>query len=50
MPPKQPQIVTLSNSTAKPSVKTTTVTKTSTANIQQPVTNHIKVFSASPHV
>lgn len=52
VPPKQPQIVSLSStSTSKPNVKTTTVTKTSTANNnQQPIANHIKVFSASPHV
>uniref|UniRef100_A0A2S2PGR8 Protein lin-54 n=1 Tax=Schizaphis graminum TaxID=13262 RepID=A0A2S2PGR8_SCHGA len=47
--PKQPQIVTLSTTTPKSNVKTTTVAKTSTANNQQPVTNHIKVFTASPH-
>ncbi|CAH1714236.1 protein lin-54 homolog [Aphis gossypii] len=47
--PKQPQIVTLSTSTPKSNVKTTTVAKTSTANSQQPVTNHIKVFTSSPH-
>lgn len=47
--PKQPQIVTLSTSTPKSNIKTTTVAKSSTANNQQPVTNHIKVFTASSH-
>jgi len=50
VPSKQPQIVTLSTSTSKSTVKTTTLTKTSTANNQQPVTNHIKVFSTPSHV
>jgi len=48
--PKQHQIVTLSTSTQKSNVKTTTVAKTSTASNQQPVTNQVRVLTASPHV
>lgn len=50
VPPKQPQIVTLSTSTPKSNVKTATATKTFITNNQQPVSSHYKVFTASSHV